>query len=81
MQDELEERRKQDKRDLEFFRSRIRPTCSDLWRLAEKPSEFNAMRSGGGRSDEMVWPLIASAAVFLLLAWAGMIDRVASILP
>ena len=79
MQDDAEERRAQDKRDLEFFRSRVRPTCSDLWRLAEKPSKFNGIHSGSG-SDEMVWPLLASVVAFLLLAWAGMIDRVASIL-
>jgi hypothetical protein len=80
MQDDAEERRAQDKRDLEFFRSRIRPTCSDLWRITEKPSQFKGMQNES-RPDELIWPLLASVAIFLLLGWAGMIGRIASILP
>lgn len=80
MQDDVEERRAQNKRDLEFFRSRVRPTCADLWRIVEKPPKSNVLRTPP-RPDELIWPLLASVAAFLLLAWAGMIDRAASILP
>jgi hypothetical protein len=79
MQDDVEERRAQDKRDLEFYRSRMRPTCSDLWRIVENPHKFKAMGSID-KPDETIWPLLASVAAFLLLAWAGMLDRVALLL-
>jgi hypothetical protein len=79
MQHDVEERRAQDKRDLEFYRSRVRPTSSDLWRIVEKPPKFNDLRQAS-QPDELMWPLLASVIAFLLLAWAGMVDRVASIL-
>jgi hypothetical protein len=80
MQNDIEERRAQDKRDLEFYRSRIRPTCSDLWRVVENPPKFKGMQ-GEGRPDELIWPLLASLAIFLILASTGMIERIGSILP
>ena len=80
MQNDVEERRARDKRDLEFFRSRIRPTCSDLWRIIENPPKINWMHNES-RPDESIWPLLASVAVFLLLAWTGMIGRIGALLP
>jgi hypothetical protein len=80
MQDDTEERRAQDKRDLEFYRSRIRPTSADLWRIVENPPKFNGMRNEG-RPDELIWPLLASVAILLMLALTGMIGQIGTILP
>ena len=80
MQDDVEERRAQDRRDLEFFRSRVRPPCSDLWRIVENPPKFKGMPNES-RPDELIWPLLASVAIFLMLAATGMIGRIEAILP
>jgi len=59
MRDESDKRRRQDMRDFEFFRRRMRPTATQLWRLIDKPNDINVItevdrqsreRSGGCRS-------------------------------
>jgi hypothetical protein len=55
MPDDREDRRQKDLRDLEFFRQRVRPSATELWRTREKPRSNSetilAKRAPGGRSD------------------------------
>lgn len=37
--DNREERRRQDLRDFEFYKKRLRPTSAELWRLIKKPQD------------------------------------------
>ena len=39
MSDDKEERRQQDLRDFEFYKRRVRPTASDLWRIIDDPGK------------------------------------------
>jgi len=56
MPDDREDRRQKDLRDLEFFRQRVRPSATDLWRTLERPRGSSeailAKRAPGGRPDE-----------------------------
>ena len=53
--EDREDRRQRDLRDLEFYRQRVRPSAADLWRTLEKPRGNNetilAKRAPGARSD------------------------------
>jgi hypothetical protein len=55
MPDDREDRRQKDRRDLEFYRQRVRPSATDLWRTLERPrgnsEAILAKRAPGGRSD------------------------------
>jgi hypothetical protein len=55
MPDDREDRRQKDLRDLEFYRQRVRPSATDLWRTLERPRSSSetilAKRAPGGRSD------------------------------
>jgi hypothetical protein len=55
MPDDREDRRQKDLRDLEFYRQRVRPSATDLWRTLERPRSNSAAilakRAPGGRSD------------------------------
>ena len=55
MPDDREDRRKKDLRDLEFYRQRVRPSATDLWRTLEKPrgnsEAILAKRASGARSN------------------------------
>ena len=54
-EEDREDRRQKDLRDLEFYRQRVRPTAADLWRALERPRGNNetilAKRAPGARSD------------------------------
>jgi len=52
MRDDREERRRQDMRDFEFFRRRLRPTATELWRLIDKPKDINVLTEFDRRSRE-----------------------------
>jgi hypothetical protein len=55
MPDDREDRRQKDLRDLEFYRQRVRPSATDLWRTLERPrgnsEAILAKRAPGSRSD------------------------------
>jgi hypothetical protein len=55
MRDDKEERRQKDLRDLEFYRQRVKPSATDLWRILEQPRKGRdstlASRGRGGRAD------------------------------
>jgi hypothetical protein len=55
MRDDREERRQKDLRDLEFYRQRVKPSATELWRTLEQPRNGPdatlASRGRGGRAD------------------------------
>jgi hypothetical protein len=55
MPDDREDRRQQNLRDLEFYRQRVRPSATDLWRTLEKRRNTNDVtlsnREPAGRAD------------------------------
>jgi hypothetical protein len=64
MRDDREERRQKDLRDLEFYRQRIKPSATELWRTFERPRKgreetlvrCERRRRGDGRPDQLTTP-------------------------
>ena len=52
MGDEREERRQQDLRDFEFYRRRLKPSATELFRLIDKPNNINVITKFDRQSRE-----------------------------
>lgn len=52
MRYDKDERRRRDMRDLEFYRRRLRPTASELWRLIDKPKDIKVITESDRQASE-----------------------------